>query len=312
MKKHWRALLVTMAMTAAPALAQDAMTPAEEATASAEAAAALQNYMKVFSAQDAKAVADKVWAPVGLNVAESGVSIVEPTSQATRVAGTIKQLVASGWGRTDTPSTTVCLQSRNVAFVSGDYRRLRKDGSVMEQRGSVSIFAKLPDGWKMVARFVTAPGKVVTCDGSAAKASSAPEIAKIKAEVNAAGTNYMTQFSARNPKGMAQDVYSHPAIQISPKDVSVIDPAAQQAGLEAVTKRFIATGWNKTEWTQGTQVCVLSPTVAMMSGPFARFDVSNKQISNGGETQVFAKTPQGWKLILLLTIDPKKTAVCND
>lgn len=145
------------------ALAQQPSPAPATAQAKREVANALQNYMKAFNDRDFRAVAEVVWSNPSIGFSDRGITVIDLDAQLKRSQEVYKTLDQIGWHRTDTPSSTVCLLNENAALISGDYRRLRKDGSVIEQSGSVNLFSKGPGGWKMVARIITAPGKTASC-----------------------------------------------------------------------------------------------------------------------------------------------------
>src|SRR5579862_282662 len=127
---------------------------------------------------------------------------------------------------------------------------------------------------------------------------SPAEVAKIKADVTAAANEYMAKFSRGDATGIAEDVYSHPAITIRDGTVEVTDKAQLADRYANNLKTLKAAGWVRSAFLN-PKVCVLSGTVALMSTKFARYDKDNKVIYEGGETDVFAKTPQGWRLVAL-------------
>ena len=299
-----------------PGFAQQApMSPADVAKAKTDAAAALQNYMTVFSAQDAKGVWGTVWSHPSITITANGAAIVDDDAkQIAQAEGLYKSLIADGWVKTVTPSTTVCLLNPAVALVSGDFQRVRKDGSVISASGTVNIFAKIGTSWKMVARIVGAVGKIATCDDGApaTQAASTPEVAKVKGEVAAALVNYMTQYSARNAKAVAQDVYSHPGIQIGANGVTVIDPAKQEVETAARAKQMEATGWDKSAMATTPSVCLINANAALASGRFVRTRKDGSFHSDGGETDLFVKTKDGWKMVTLIGTDASKVVTCKD
>jgi NTF2-like protein (DUF6841) len=124
------------------------------------------------------------------------------------------------------------------------------------------------------------------------------EVAKIKADVTAAANEYMAKFSREDAKGVAESVYSHPAVTIRDGSVELTDQAKIADRYANSIKKLKADGWVRSAFLNPT-VCVLTSTVALMSTQYARYDKDNKVILVGAETDVFAKTPQGWKLVAL-------------
>ena len=204
-----------------------------------------------------------------------------PTKRTARVEANIKRLTAAGWDHSEFTSRAVCVLNRNLAFVSATERQLRKDGGLIAEEGNVSLLAKMPEGWKMVARFASPPGKTVTCDRESAPTSAPIQTAE-QAAVLVAGRNYVGQFSMRNFHGVSYDVYNQPAVQIGPKEVAIIDPVKQEQELSESATKLAAGGWNKTEFSPGALGCLINPDVGLASGPILRFDANNKQIGEGG------------------------------
>jgi hypothetical protein len=124
------------------------------------------------------------------------------------------------------------------------------------------------------------------------------EVAQIKADVTAAANEYMAKFSREDAKGIAEDVYSHPAFTIRDGMVEVTDQAELAERYANNIKKLKEGGWVRSAFLN-PKVCVLSRNVALMSTKYARYDKDNKVILEGGETDVFTRTPQGWKLVAL-------------
>lgn len=137
------------------------------------------------------------------------------------------------------------------------------------------------------------------------------EVAKIKADVTAAANEYMAKFSKEDAKGVAQDVYSHPAVAIRDGSVQLSDEATLAEQYANNIKRLKAGGWVRSAFLNPT-VCVLTSNVALMSTKFARYDKDNKVILVGAETDVFTKTPQGWKLVALFGHSPERGISCKE
>lgn len=124
------------------------------------------------------------------------------------------------------------------------------------------------------------------------------EVAQIKADVTAAANEYMAKFSREDAKGIAESVYSHPAVTIRNGTVELTDQAQLADGYANNIKKLKAGGWVRSAFLNPT-VCVLTSDIALMSTKYARYDKNDKVILVGAETDVFAKTPQGWRLVAL-------------
>jgi hypothetical protein len=140
---------------------------------------------------------------------------------------------------------------------------------------------------------------------------AAADVAKIKAEVIKAGDDYLATFSKEDWKGVAETVYSRPAISIGPNGVEAIDPAKQIEGYTANVKNLKAMGWVKSAFYNPT-VCVINANTALLSSKFRRYDKDNKVIFEAAETALFGKTAGGWKMVGLFGHALDKVVTCND
>lgn len=151
-------------LMAGTAQAQQKMSPADIAKTKAEVEAALQHYMTAFSAVDLDEVRENVWNHPSVNFGSNGATLIDPAQQTKQSDGLIKQLQKDGWVKSDQVRNVVCVLTPTAAIVSGDFRRVRADGSVIFSSGTTNLFAKNDKSWKMVARIVTETGKVTTCN----------------------------------------------------------------------------------------------------------------------------------------------------
>jgi uncharacterized NTF2-like protein DUF6841 len=157
--------------------------------------------------------------------------------------------------------------------------------------------AKMID--RLIYGVVIASCVVATVQGAQQVPGVPPaEVARIKADVTAAANEYMAKFSREDAMGIAENVYSHPAFTIRDGSVEATDQAKLAEGYANTLKRLKADGWVRSAFLN-PKVCVLTANVALMSAKYARYDKDNKVILVGAETDVFAKTPQGWKLVAL-------------
>ena len=145
---------------------------------------------------------------------------------------------------------------------------------------------------------------VASCIVGTAQAAEEPrgpspaEVAKIKADVTAAANEYLAKFSREDAKSIGEQVYSHPSVAIRNGNVELVDQAKIAESYAGRLKNLKASGWAKSAFVN-PKVCVLTSDIALMSSKYARYDKNNKVIMEGAETDVFTKTPQGWKLVSL-------------
>lgn len=155
MKSHWRFValsLLVVALGKTPAMAQQAqMTAADVAKIQKEVAAAAENYIKVFSAKDLRAVVDKVWAHPAVEMGgPNGVKLLTPADVEANYTRTYAALAKTPWDHSDATST-VCVISPTTAISQDHFRRIAKDGSVLMQGTSYYLYTKAPDGWRITA-----------------------------------------------------------------------------------------------------------------------------------------------------------------
>jgi hypothetical protein len=172
----------------------------------------------------------------------------------------------------------------------------------------------------MINRFVKAAA-VAACIAGAPALAQAPqqppapipaaEVAKIKADVIKAAHDYLATYSKKDAKGVAMGAYSQPSISIGADGVSITDPAKQMAGLETTFKTRTAEGWVKSAFVDPS-VCVLNPNTALMTSHFRRYDKDNKPYFESNETALYARTPQGWRMVGLFGHQLNKTVTCSD
>lgn len=158
------ALLLTT--TAAPSAAQGgALTPAQVATVQREVTAAVDKYYEYFSARNMKALPEEIFNIPWIVIGGSGPQPDLTKEQAlARFEASLKDLLASGWGKSVFTTENVCVLNANAAIASGYNTRYKTDGSVMSVGGVSYLFGKTPAGWKVVSYTGHARGKVVRCD----------------------------------------------------------------------------------------------------------------------------------------------------
>jgi hypothetical protein len=127
----------------------------------------------------------------------------------------------------------------------------------------------------------------------------AAEIAQIKADVTAKAYEYMARFSRQDPNGLASQVFSNPSIAVRNGKIELREPAALASGFASTVKKLKETGWVRSAFIN-PKVCVLTTDVALMDTRYERYDKDNKLILEGGETDLFIRTPEGWRLAAVL------------
>ncbi len=167
----------------------------------------------------------------------------------------------------------------------------------------------------MKSRVIAVVSVLACIAGTPAFAQQKPmtpdDVAKIKADVIKAANNYLATFSKQDFKGIADKVYSHPAIAINADGVQIIDPVKQAEGMAKNVEAYKKGGWASSDF-HDPKVCVINANVALMSSVFRRLDKDGKVYMEGAETDLFARTADGWKMVGLFAHSPSKTIICND
>ena len=161
------AIAVMLASAVAlPARAQQGdFTPAQVAGIKADVTAAVDKYYRLFSQHDMKALPEEIFNIPWIVIGGSGPQPDLTKEQAlARFEGSLKDLVAQGWGRSVFTTENVCVLNANAALASGFNTRYKTDGSVMSVGGVTYLFGKTKQGWRVVSYTGHARNKVVRCD----------------------------------------------------------------------------------------------------------------------------------------------------
>ena len=158
-------LVLTAALTALGAWKVPAQgRSAGEAAAQAEVRSAWDEYIRAFSAGRADLIADGVYLAPSFNLAEAGIQVsMSPADTRARFKAAMEMLAAQSYLRTETKSARICLLNDTAAVLSGQFTRYRKDGSVLAEAAGTYVFAKLPQGWRIVASIPHSPERVLKC-----------------------------------------------------------------------------------------------------------------------------------------------------
>jgi len=160
-------LTIVLALAAPPAAMarQSGLAPADVSRITSEVKAAVDKYYRLFSERNMKALPEEIFNIPWIVIGGSGPQPDLTKEQAlARFEGSLKDLVASGWGKSEFTTENVCVLNANAAIASGYNTRYKTDGSVMSVGGVSYLFGKTPDGWRVVSYTGHARGKVVRCD----------------------------------------------------------------------------------------------------------------------------------------------------
>jgi hypothetical protein len=158
------ALFIGVAASAADAQ-QPALAAADVARIRAEVTAAVDKYYSLFSQHNMKALPEEIFNIPWIVIGGSGPQSDLTREQAlARFEGSLKDLVASGWGKSVFTTENVCVLNASAAIASGYNTRYKTDGSVMSVGGVSYLFGRTKDGWRVVSYTGHARDKVVRCD----------------------------------------------------------------------------------------------------------------------------------------------------
>jgi hypothetical protein len=144
---------------------QPALTDADVARVKVEVTAAVDKYYAYFSAHNMKALPEEIFNIPWIVIGGSGPQPDLTREQAlARFEGSLKDLVASGWGKSVFTTQNVCVLNANAAIASGYNTRYKTDGSVMSVGGTSYLFGRTKQGWRVVSYTGHARDKVVRCD----------------------------------------------------------------------------------------------------------------------------------------------------
>jgi len=153
-------------LTATPLTAQQPpLSPEEIAKIKQQVTDAVHTYYRLFSERNMKALGERVYHVPAISVGPNGVQVNTTAEQvAARFEALLKQLLASGWDKSEFPSPNVCVLNAGAAIASGKFYRYRKDGSVLSENAVTYWFGKTQDGWRIVSFTAHPVDKVVPCN----------------------------------------------------------------------------------------------------------------------------------------------------
>ena len=147
-----------------PVMAQQAQLSAADITKiKGEVEAALNHYVKLFSAQDAKGIATTVFSNPSMAMGPNGPTVQTPDKVQANYQKSFDDLKKQDYDHSVFSNMKVCVTSANSAIIGGTFKRIKKDGSeIMEARASY-LYTKTPDGWRLLST-LGSPKNGVSCD----------------------------------------------------------------------------------------------------------------------------------------------------
>jgi hypothetical protein len=141
---------------------------------------------------------------------------------------------------------------------------------------------------------------------SSAQQSTADESA-LKREVNAFMDQYWELWSAGRIDELATRIY-HPMGQLSNTGHASVEELKQR--FPDTRKALLAGGYGKSNMPK-RNICVLSPTVAIVSGRGIRYLKDGGVMGEYGWTYTLLKGAAGWRMVAIYSHDPDKALTCG-
>jgi len=130
---------------------------------------------------------------------------------------------------------------------------------------------------------------------------------KLKVEVNAFMDQYWSLWSAGKFDDLEKRIY-HPMGQLSNNGHASI--AQMKANFPATRKSLVDRGYDHSNMPK-RNICILSPTVAVISGRGIRYLKEDKVMAEFGWTYTLIKGADGWKMVSIYSHDPNKALTCS-
>jgi hypothetical protein len=158
--------------------------------------------------------------------------------------------------------------------------------------------------WLFMSLLATVTG--LTTPASAQQRPAVDE-QTLRKEVNAFMDHYWELWSAGRIDQLVAQIY-HPFGQLSNAGHSSIEQL--KAGFPATRKALVDGGYGHSQMPV-RNVCILSPTVAVISGRGMRYLTDGKVMGEFGWTYTLIKGADGWKLVSIYSHDVNKALTCN-
>ena len=156
-------------------------------------------------------------------------------------------------------------------------------------------------------------GMVLACvaemPAMAQQALDPAEIVKIQIDVNATIQAYAQALHDRDVKRIVEKIFAHPAGTVSPAGIAAQTPEQVEANYTKIFADLAKTQFDHSELN--LSVCVMTPTLAAASGTFRRVNKDGSTLQAGDVAYLVTKTADGWRLAMLLGVQPGKKIACN-
>jgi hypothetical protein len=155
-------------------------------------------------------------------------------------------------------------------------------------------------------RFAVLTVALLAMSGLVRAQQSASDEQVIRDEVNAFMDQYWALFSAGRIDELAERVY-HPFGQLSNTGHASIDELKRR--FPDTRKALLAGGYGRSNMPK-RNICVLSSTVAVVSGRGIRYLKDGGVMGEYGWTYTLLKGSEGWRMVSIYSHDPNKALTC--
>jgi hypothetical protein len=158
-------LFASVASAALVAQQPQRMTAAEIASITAEVKKASDKYFKDFSDHKMETLDESYNVPL-ITLGGNGVTIRSTRDDVIkRAVDSYNQYLPekTGYLRSEMPNPNICVVNSGTAIVSGNWYRIKKDGSQMSESGIVYFWTKTPAGWRMLGWAGASTTLAITC-----------------------------------------------------------------------------------------------------------------------------------------------------
>jgi hypothetical protein len=129
----------------------------------------------------------------------------------------------------------------------------------------------------------------------------------IRKEVSAFMDQYWELWSAGRIDQLVERIY-HPFGQLSNQGHSSIEQL--KAAFPNTRKTLTSGGYGRSQMPI-RNICVLSPSVAIVSGRGIRYLTDGKVMGEFGWTYTLLKIDSGWRMVSIYSHDPSKALICS-
>ena len=159
-------------------------------------------------------------------------------------------------------------------------------------------------------RFLSSLWLVVAVSASTfAQQPAAMDEQALTKEVNAFMDQYWQLWSAGEIDQLASRVY-HPFGQLNNQGHSTVEQL--RSAFPQTRKTMLAGGYARSQMPMaGRNVCILAPTVAVVSGRGVRYLTNGEVMAEFGWTYTLLKNATGWRMVSIYSHDPRKALTCS-